>query len=156
MMRIGFVAVAALSAALVFAAGPADESKLPDAARTDLEKTDQIDVMSLDPAGGETSKDAFHAYKVLGKVTVKDSAVLKEIAEAVEKGVAEGGPIAKCFEPRHGLHIVYKDKTYDFLICYQCSQIQISTGSPEPETVATSGASKAALDNALKSAETAK
>ncbi len=52
MMRIGFVAVAALSAALVFASGPADESKLPDAARTALEKTDQIDVMSLDPACG--------------------------------------------------------------------------------------------------------
>ena len=130
MTRTCCVAVAAFAAALAFAAGPApDEGKLPDAARTALEKADQIDVLSLDPQGGETGKDAFHEYKVLNKATVKDATALKEIAAAVEKGVADGGPIAKCFEPRHGLHVVCKDKTYDFLICYQCSQIEVFAGT---------------------------
>lgn len=157
MIRTCSVAVAAFAAALALAAGPApDEAKLPDAARTALEKADQIDVLSIDPQGGETGKDAFHEYKVLARTTVKDADARKDIAAAVEKGVAEGGPIAKCFEPRHGLHVVFKDKTYDFLICYQCSQIQIFTGSAEAETVATSGASKATLDKVLKNADVPK
>ena len=157
MIRTCCVAVTAFVAALAFAAGPApDVNKLPDAAQAALEKADQIDVLSLDPQGGETSKDAFHEYKVLARTTVKDADARKDIAAAVEKGVAEGGPIAKCFEPRHGLHVVSKDKTYDFLICYQCSQIEIFMGSGEPETVATSGASKATLDKTLKNAEAPK
>ncbi len=120
-----------VAAALALAAGPApDEDKLPDAARTALEKADQIEVLSLDPTGVETDKDAFHKYKVLARATVKDADSRKDIAAAVQKGVAEGGPIAKCFEPRHGLHVVYNDKTYDFLICYQCSQIRDLHGDP--------------------------
>ena len=157
MVRTCCVAIAAFTAALTLAAGPApDEDKLPDAARTALEKADQIDVLSLDPTADETDKDAFHKYKVLGRATVKDTDARKDIAAAVEKGVAEGGPVARCFEPRHGLHVVYNDTTYDFLICYQCSRIRIFRGTPEPETVATSGASKAALDKALKSADAPK
>ncbi|HVS35057.1 MAG TPA: hypothetical protein VMS17_05710 [Gemmataceae bacterium] len=157
MIRSQCTPVAAFAAALAFAAGAVRaEDKLPDAARTALEKADQIDVMSLDPAGDEKGKDAFHDYKVLSKTTVKDGDARKEITTALEKGVAEGGPIAKCFEPRHGLHVVYQDKTYDFLICYQCSQIQVFSGTAEPATVATSSASKAALDKALKNAGTPK
>jgi hypothetical protein len=147
----------AVAAALVLAAGAVRaDDKLPDAARMALEKADQIDVLSLDPEGAEKTNGAFHEYKVLSKATVKDADALKDIATAVEKGVADGGPIAKCFEPRHGLHVVAKDKTYDFLICYQCSQIQVFTGSAEPVTVATSSASKATLDKALKSGEAPK
>ena len=99
MTRTCYVAVAALAATLALAAGPApDEAKLPDAARTALEKADQINVLSVDPQGGETGKDAFHEYKVLARTTVKDADARKDIASAVEKGVAEGGPIAKCFD----------------------------------------------------------
>ncbi len=155
MMRTCWV-VAAFAAMPAFTAVARAEDKLPDAARTALEKTDQIEVLSLDPQGGETGKDAFHEYKVLARATVKEADARKEIAAAVEKGVGEGGPIAKCFEPRHGLHVVYQDKTYDFLICYQCSQIQIFMGTAQAETVPTSGASKAALDKALKNADAPK
>ena len=96
-----------------------------------------IDVLSLDPQGGEESKDAFHDYKAPARATVKDDDARNAVA-AVLKGVAESdGAIAKCFEPRHGLHVVYKGKTYDFLICYQCTQIQVfAEAAEEPETVA--------------------
>jgi hypothetical protein len=153
MTRTRCTAVAAFLAGLAFAAATAHaEEKLPDAARTALEKADAIDVLSLDPQGDDESKDAFHDYKVLARATVTDDDARKAVVAAVLKGVAESdGAVAKCFEPRHGLHVVYKGKTYDFLICYQCSQIQVfAEAAEEPETVGTTAASRAALDKALR------
>jgi hypothetical protein len=145
---------AAAVALLAFAAPGRAEQKLPAAARTALEKADAIEVLSLDPRGGDDSKAAFHDYKVLARATVKEADARKAVVDAVNKGVAESdGSIAKCFEPRHGLHVVYDGKTYDFVICYQCTQIEVyADKADEPETVGTSAASRPALDAALKRA----
>jgi hypothetical protein len=150
MIRTFCIAVAAMA----FVGAARREGKIPDAARAAIEKADKIQVMALDPRGGDDSKDAFHDYKVLARATVTDDDARKDVVAAVEKGVAEGGPIAKCFEPRHGLRVVYKRKIYDFVICYQCSQIEIfAADEEEPDVVATSDASRAALDKALKDAK---
>lgn len=146
-------------AALVFIAAPGwAEEKLPAAARTALERADVIEVLSLDPSGAADAKDTFHDYKVLARAAVNDAEARKAMVEAVSKGVAESdGSIAKCFEPRHGLHVVYDGKTYDFLICYQCSQIHVlAAGATEPAVVATTAASRPALEKALKNAAAAK
>jgi hypothetical protein len=146
--------VVALAAALAVAAGPArGEDKIADAARAALENADKIEVMALDPRGGDESKDAFHDYKVLARTTVKDEDARKTLAAAVLKGIAEGEAITKCFEPRHGLRVVSKRKTHDFVICYQCTQIHIYAGDEEPDVVSTTDASRAALDKALKDAD---
>jgi hypothetical protein len=148
MLRIA----AALAATAIAGSAPA-EDKIADAALTALKTADKIEVMALDPQGGDESKTAFHEYKVLAKTTVTDADARQAVAEAVANGVTEGGAIAKCFEPRHGLRVACKGTTYDFVICYQCSQIELYTGADDPDVVATSDASRAALDKVLENAD---
>jgi hypothetical protein len=30
-----------------------------------------------------------------------------------------------CFNPRHGIRVTHDDQTIDFVICFECSQIQV-------------------------------
>jgi hypothetical protein len=148
-------AVPLAAAVLACAALPAGAKEmLPDAARAALTKADQLELYSLDPSKeDDKDKDAFHGYKVLGKTTVKADDARKALADAVLKGVADSdGAIAKCFDPRHGVRAVYDGKTYDLVICFQCSQIHTYGADNDPVTTGTTGGPEPALDKLLKDA----
>src|SRR5262245_34626105 len=88
---------------------------------------DQLILYSIDyhesdgddaPAG-----EKFHKYPVLGKTEIKDAAKRKEIMTALKDGMVSSEiktPI--CFHPRHGIRVVEKGKTTDFVICFECYQ----------------------------------
>jgi hypothetical protein len=119
-----------------------------------LHKAAEIEVLSLDPSEGEDNKagDAFHGWKVLGKTTVQEKAVRKKIAAAVARGVALAPKLAaKCFEPRHGIRATYRGTTVDFVICYECSQIEVYYGKRNAN-VRTDSSSEPSLDRILKRA----
>jgi hypothetical protein len=47
------------------------------------------------------------------------------LATAFKKGVAENkGIVANCFNPRHGIRVTHDGKTVDFVICFECFQVQ--------------------------------
>jgi len=109
-------------------------------------------VLSLDPDGGETSPDAFHEFKVLGRTTVKDE-VRRAVAAAVLKGVADSnGNVGRCFEPRHGLHVVYDGRVYDFVICFHCLQIRVFVGKGLLDTTPTTTSARKMITKVLKDA----
>jgi hypothetical protein len=73
-------------------------------------------------AGGEK----FGRYPVLGKVEIKDAGKREEIFAVLEKGIRDSdGRIAKCFLPRHVVRAVSKGKTVDYIVCFQCLQVQV-------------------------------
>jgi hypothetical protein len=152
MVRTCSLAVAAALLAAAPAARAADV-KLPDDAKAALEKADQIELLSIDPSKGDDKpNNAFHGYKVLGKTTVKKDDA-KTLSAAVLKGVADSdGTVAKCFEPRHGVRVVVDDKAYDFVICFQCSQIEVFAGDKKLGVTPTAKTAEPALDKLLKDA----
>ena len=113
---------------LGIAANGADN--IPDEPRAILDKAEQIELLSLDPVPSiEKLKDGFHGWKVLGKTAVKDAEVRKKLVAAFKKGVADNdGMAAFCFNPRHGIRAIHDGKTVDFVICFECFQVQSYVG----------------------------
>lgn len=125
--------------------GPATiEKDIPAAAKVILEQADEFELLSLDPRlSSKPAKDAFHGYRILGSTQIPDPPTRKKLVTALEKGIAENGgrTLAHCFNPRHGIHVTRAKEHADFVICFECDQIQIygaasvevlTTGSPLP------------------------
>ena len=75
-------------------------------------------------ADGDAPK--FHGWIVLGKVDIDDRAERSRLINALQEGIDNNnGSPAKCFNPRHALRIVDGDSTTDYLICFECYQIQV-------------------------------
>src|SRR5437879_8153151 len=68
-------------------------NKLPSAAKSILEKTDQIELFSLDPGLGEghtPPKGDYFGWKVLGKTVIDNADTKESVISAVERGMGEG------------------------------------------------------------------
>jgi hypothetical protein len=129
-MRLFVPAACALAVACLgaTAVGGAD-NKLPEEARTVLEKAETLELLSLDPVPPkEKPADGFHGYKVLGKTTVKGD-VRKELVGAFLKGMEGDIQPAKCFDPRHGIRATHDGKTFEVVICFECAQFKVYMGA---------------------------
>jgi hypothetical protein len=50
----------------------------------------------------------------------------------LKKSVAESkGAAADCFNPRHGIRVIYDGKTNDLVICFQCFQVLVYQNGKE-------------------------
>src|SRR5262249_32971335 len=100
-----------------------------------LDAPEQLTLYSIDgrdfkPGQEPKAEEKFHDYPVLGKVEIKDAAKLQEIAAALQKGLARSdGTMAKCFWPRHGIRAVKNGRTVDYVICFECLQLEVYEGS---------------------------
>jgi hypothetical protein len=65
----------------------------------------------------------FHGYPVLGRLEIKDPAELKVIVDALISATqdATSTHVAGCFWPRHGIRAIENGKTFEFIICFECS-----------------------------------
>ena len=133
------------------------ENKLSADVQTILEKAEQFELLSLDPAvEGVKGKEGFHGWKILGKTMVKDAAVRKEIVTALDKGIAESdGNGAKCFDPRHGIRAQRDGKTVELVICFECGWVYVFSGEKEARqgVAVTTGKPQTVFDKVLKEAE---
>ncbi len=125
--------------------------KLPDKAKTVLDKAETIEVYSLDP-GDNNDPKGFHGWKVLGKTAVKDAAKRTELLGALEQGLAESQGGAKCFIPRHGVRATYDGQTVDLVICFECSWVYVYYGDKDGPHLTTSKSPQPAFDKVLKDA----
>ena len=67
----------------------------------------------------------FYGYPILGKVEIVPPQERIKLLNAFAKGVRESsGDAANCFNPRHGIRIVTETSTNDFVICFECLQVQ--------------------------------
>lgn len=151
MKTVRWCAVVCAVAFGVRAGGAEKENKLPDAVVAAFEKAESLELYSLD--GERSAKDGWHGAKVLGQTTVKGKGV-REVGALIKKGVAEGDGGAKCFIPRHGVRIAHDKKTYDLVICFECSWVYVFVdGSDQPTVLSTSGSPQKALNKLLTDAK---
>jgi hypothetical protein len=90
-------------------------------------------VYSLDPHDAsrfegklpENSAKSFHWMPILGSVEIVPLEEKTNLLGTLARGVRENdGEAAMCFDPRHGLRVVTKSATNDFVICFECLQVQ--------------------------------
>jgi hypothetical protein len=100
--------------------------KIPAAeARLYFYSLDPHDVSRFEGKLPEDSAKSFHRMPVLGSVEIIALQEKTNLLGALAKGVLEsGGAAADCFDPRHGLRVVTKSSTNDFVICFECLQVQ--------------------------------
>jgi hypothetical protein len=96
--------------------------------------------------------EMFHDYPVLGKTDIADPRDRTAILVAVKKGIAQSdGTQAACFWPRHGVRLVQSGETIEYVICFECLQLnEYRDGDTKHEPTTRSPA--AVLDEHLKSA----
>lgn len=145
----------ALVMAGVSASAADQDNKIPDELRALLEKAEQFELLSLSPdRPREKPKDAFHGWKVLGKTTVKDAEARNKLVAAFKKGVTDNkGIVAACFNPRHGIRVTHDGKTADFVICFECFQVQVFVGDKREKGFLITDSPAAAFDGVLKEAK---
>jgi hypothetical protein len=132
--------------------------KFPDEIRVPLEKAEQFELLSINPGHQATGDDRFHKWVVLGRMRVTDGNTRQVLLAALKKGVeASDGTTAACFNPRHGIRVIHGGKTTDFLICFQCLQIQVFADEAKPgsapDIVAITRSPQPAFDEVLKGAK---
>lgn len=72
-----------------------------------------------------TEEEKFHGFPILGTVEITNRRDRKAIISSIQTGINEGDMVASCFWPRHGLRIMTTDSTYEYKICFECSQYRV-------------------------------
>lgn len=89
------------------------------------------------------SAETFHDWVVLGKTDVDHLDDQKKLRKALESGIENNrGTVAGCFIPRHGIRAIKGTVITDYVICFECMQIQVhkegkissvlTTAQPQP------------------------
>lgn len=90
-----------------------------------LLRSREIALFSLEPDLAKPSAAKFHGYPILGSTMLSDPE-RRIILERFVAGIDVHPTIAAaCFLPRHGLRVKSHGHTLDFLICFQCIQVEI-------------------------------
>jgi len=107
---------------------------VPDFLRA-LAEADKIILYSIDGTERFERKQApktdeeFRGYPVLGKTTIADVKTRHEIVGAAKQATDKRDAArAKCFWPRHALHVEGEGKSVDYVICFQCSWFKVIDG----------------------------
>ncbi|HLW65757.1 MAG TPA: hypothetical protein VKS79_10595 [Gemmataceae bacterium] len=148
-------AVTIVGAVLAAASPPATakDNKLPDEVVNVLANAETFELLSLDPDSRvDTSKDAFHGYKVLGKTSVKEADARQKLVDSLAKGMEGEIRPAKCFNPRHGIRATHDGKTVELVICFECHQFKVFTGPGKVSGLLVDKSPEPAFDKILKDA----
>jgi hypothetical protein len=145
-----------LNVLLLLSASGADQEftkgqvNIADAIEKNADSKSKLFLYSLNPHDArffegklpENSKTVFHRYPILGRVEILSSQDKTNLLHAFAKGVRESdGTIANCFDPRHGIRVITSMTTNDFVICFECLQVQAYGFTPSGffTTTASSG-----------------
>ncbi len=104
-----------------------------------IANSSSISILSLEPgekgtrnADGECTGYCYFGVSVLGQSNLTSSAsnaIRKDLASWVANPMPES--IELCFNPRHGVRVISNGHTYDFVVCFECSQTSVYKDSAE-------------------------
>ncbi len=126
-------------------AGADRPNNLPVAADQALASADSVVLYSLEPWTENPEADRnwkgakFHGYNCLGQLRLTGQQAQTAIAEFKKAIPKEEGPMAMCFDPHHALRVVSGHHTYDFLLCFQCAQMEVYEDNKEIADLSASG-----------------
>ncbi len=101
-------------------------------ARQELREAEVFELLTLKPVythhADATEPGIWHDCEVLGRVAVTDPKLRTELIESLNRSVRERGTMFACFNPRHAIHAVWKGKSVDVVICFECEQFDLYDG----------------------------
>jgi hypothetical protein len=102
-----------------------------------LRTSDQVVLVSIDPRARLLPSDPKPptGYQELGRLPLRDPVVRAQVSDALVNAIAAGGQPAKCFVPRHLIEATKNGKAVLFVICFQCSWIQVVHEQKEQQTL---------------------
>jgi hypothetical protein len=149
-MKLNFSMIV-FTAAYLVAIGCSPGDSLSPAAEQALRDSADFELLSLDPDPGKTEGNGLCGWNVLGKTTIKDATVRAKLISAFKAGVAESDDTAvNCFRPRHGIKVVHEGTTHEFVICFQCYQVEWYTNSDNTGGFHIAGSPQPTFDEILK------
>ncbi len=90
-----------------------------------LDPSDRLMLHSLDPSKAPKDSRYFHWVRIIGKMNLDNKKAI-EVVKIFKSAINNNtGKALLCFNPRQNLQIKYNNHVYDFLICYECHQLQI-------------------------------
>jgi hypothetical protein len=102
--------------------------------------------MSLDPTPTEGE---FHNYRIIGKTTVANRDMQKKLTAALVLDAKETNGQMGCFSPRHGIRVTHGSEITDYVICFECGQVQVWRDTQEISHFTIYNAAKPAFDDVL-------
>jgi hypothetical protein len=128
--------------------------QMPPIAWRALKYAERFEFLSLNPKELWDQPNAgFHGFQELGRQEITESQVRKNLADALYTAVNDyHGPAAGCFNPRHGIHLLYGGQTVDLVICFECYQVQCYVEGEYVNTFKTGRTAQPAFDQVLRDA----
>ena len=127
-VAIAFFTLLLISSVMLFGGKkiPSIPTTMPSPAENALSSPSKVILYSLTPAGNDwKGVNSFHGYRVLGKVMLEGEEAFQVSNEFKQAVFRADGSVASCFDPRHGLQVADKTHTFDFVLCYECRQMEI-------------------------------
>jgi RNA polymerase sigma factor (sigma-70 family) len=111
------------------------KNKIPDEARSILEKAEKLEILSIHPRPPrDQTKPTIQGWEVLGSTTVKDVKEREKIVAAFKKAVADiRGDGTDYWRPQHALRARHDGKTAEFIICFRGNQVVVHVEGKEKQ-----------------------
>jgi hypothetical protein len=117
-----------------------------------LEKGTDFELLSLHPLPYEATPDNnFHGWRVLGKVSIAEESTRKRLVAAFKGGINAAEEGADCFDPRHGIRVNFDGQVADFVICFDCGNVEVYLGDKKQDGFSTTDTPQPAFDEVLTS-----
>ena len=125
-----------------------------------LTNADEFTLFSLNPEPDfeHKSTNTFQNHVILGQIRIIRATTRASLISALDEGIGDKGlnvpgmpaPLPDCFNPRHGIRAKKGDETVEFLICFECAQIQASSNKGKSWFFTTSKRPAATFNRVLK------
>ena len=119
-----------------------------------LSAAETYELISLEPdmRTATPSGIRYHNHAVLGSTPITDPATRRRLNDALQAGVrASDGTVMACFNPRHGIRVTRGGVVSEFVICFECRQVQVYRGEVKLYFL-TSNSPEKVFDEVLQSA----
>lgn len=128
---------------------------IPSAPLAALQSAETFELLAIDPLLTSVNESAtqFHGHDILGHTSVTDPATRTRLVDALRTAARQSdGKVASCFNPRHAIRVTHAGVTTDFLICFECRQVEVFSGSDAPTRFLIDNTAQPTFDAVLKSA----
>lgn len=128
-----------------------EQRQVPEEVELALRGADTFELLSLDGYERKPTAEEFHGIPVVGKVSIDDPTIRKELVDRFFFGVTENpGAVAACFHPRHGLRVTHQGRQLDLVICFECLAVKAYRGDDLIGTILISISPKQTFDLTLE------
>lgn len=127
--------------------------KIPVKALVALRDGTFFELFSLDPSRRDPwpHPDGFRDWRILGSTAVDSQKTRTRLLDALAFGVGANQIVpAVCFNPRYGIRVQHQGKQHDFVICFECNQIEWYTGEERNEGFLVTDSPKLVFDRVLR------